>query len=407
MEASKHLKSEPFAGAARQFSAKMNRCLARRTGPGARLAGAGWEKIKPWLDRARGELAIAEDAAIRTVLDKNPLAIRLILDGGSGGELGLFCYLPLNEHGAMALVSGGLDGRAPAPEYLCSKDMRPAALYLWLTYAPGALARSMRAIGDCVGELAPDGCPVFSRAVTPHAERLNRTIGLLPAHTVYPNAPDWLLVSLPGREMPDGKPDRQAPKIEIRHARTIEDMMQVVAVRAAVYMAEQLCRYEEEFDGNDFCATHLLGLVDGDAAGCLRLRWFGDFAKLERVAVREQYRRSRLAYRLARAALDHCRRKNILRVYGHSRADLVRFWKVFGFREMKDRAPFSFANVEYREIVAELDPAEDAIAFGGEPMRAIRAEGYWDEIGPLERSNLHASADIARRIDEKTRRLCA
>ncbi len=55
---------------------------------------------------------------------------------------------------------------------------------------------------------------------------------------------------------------------------TAEELMQVFAVRAAVYMAEQQCPYEEEFDGNDYCGTHILGLADGKPAGCVRTAFF-------------------------------------------------------------------------------------------------------------------------------------
>jgi hypothetical protein len=74
----------------------------------------------------------------------------------------------------------------------------------------------------------------------------------------------------------------------IRVVNGLDDMMRVAAVRSAVYIGEQSCPYDEEFDGNDLAATHLLALVDNEPAGCMRLRFFGDFAKLERLAVRKR-----------------------------------------------------------------------------------------------------------------------
>src|ERR1041385_8141307 len=69
-------------------------------------------------------------------------------------------------------------------------------------------------------------------------------------------------------------------------AATPDAIQKVFALRAAVFMSEQDCPYEEEFDGNDFCATHILGLVDQQPAAVLRVRYFADFAKIERLAVR-------------------------------------------------------------------------------------------------------------------------
>src|ERR1700716_4260761 len=69
--------------------------------------------------------------------------------------------------------------------------------------------------------------------------------------------------------------------ISIRVAASLSDLMQVVAIRGAVYMGEQDCPYDEEFDGNDFCAMHLIGSVGSEPAACMRIRFFGDFAKLD------------------------------------------------------------------------------------------------------------------------------
>ncbi len=73
-------------------------------------------------------------------------------------------------------------------------------------------------------------------------------------------------------------------------ASTPDMIAKVFALRAAVFMSEQDCPYDEEFDGNDYCATHILGLVDGVPAAALRLRYFAEFAKMERLAVMPKYR---------------------------------------------------------------------------------------------------------------------
>jgi len=73
--------------------------------------------------------------------------------------------------------------------------------------------------------------------------------------------------------------------------RTLDDLAQVQTVRALVYMGDQACPYGEEFDGNDLCgATHLLLRSGREPVGVVRLRWFGEFAKLERLAVRREHR---------------------------------------------------------------------------------------------------------------------
>ena len=90
-------------------------------------------------------------------------------------------------------------------------------------------------------------------------------------------------------------PEAQTGVVSVKVARSIEDLMQAFAIRAAVFLSEQHCPYAEEFDGNDFTATQFLGLVDGEPASTCRTRYFSDFAKLERVAVRREFRGSGVA----------------------------------------------------------------------------------------------------------------
>ena len=56
---------------------------------------------------------------------------------------------------------------------------------------------------------------------------------------------------------PCSKPLSRA--IAIRIARDPNDLMLVTAIRSAVYLAEQDCPFEEEFDGNDLVAAHFIG----------------------------------------------------------------------------------------------------------------------------------------------------
>ena len=53
------------------------------------------------------------------------------------------------------------------------------------------------------------------------------------------------------------------PTITIKLASTSDELLQCYALRAAVFMGEQQCPYWEEFDGNDYSASHLMLYVDG------------------------------------------------------------------------------------------------------------------------------------------------
>lgn len=205
--------------------------------------------------------------------------------------------------------------------------------------------------------------------------------------------------------MPDGsldfKTEKAAPsrrELKVTHAASIEDVMRVTAIRAAVYMSEQDYGYEEEFDGNDFCATHLIGWVGDEPAACLRIRYFGGFAKVERVAVRPAYRNSRIVFTLVRAALKHCTRKGFSKVIGHAREDLIPLYKMFGWQlgeRSKSGGVYADQNFSYMELVWEGDLPENVISLTSNPYELIRAEGDWDAPGSMERSLIQQSDTMA------------
>ena len=102
--------------------------------------------------------------------------------------------------------------------------------------------------------------------------------------------------------------------VTIKLAGRMEDTMQAFAVRAACFIGEQDVPYSEEFDGQDFGATHLLAYLGNEPVGTLRVRWFQSFAMPERLAVMQRFRRhevGRLLLERARA-LAESRGCNIL-----------------------------------------------------------------------------------------------
>ena len=377
-----------------RFSEKVEHTLARASNaPVSRMATDA--EIVAVLDEASRLFPVASLSAVRRMRKRNAGIVRMIEGLGARNESAMLAYLPLSAEGAKLLVEGRFDGKNPKPEWIVAENDIPTAIYIWMAWTPGTLARSLPAMAQIFSSLTPDGCPLFSRASTDHSMRIHTTMGFQRAAQVYPGAPEWLLVVLPEGEMVPVRNEMRmrppAPKIEVRPVRSFEDMAMIFAVRSSTYISEQFCLYSEEFDGNDFCATHLIGFIDGDPAGCIRMRYFGDFVKVERLAVRREYRRSRLAFKLVREALALARHKGFRRFYGHARLDLVPFWGMFGFRELADRGSFKFADVEYREMELDGEADEHPIGIGDDPMVTIRPEGAWGVPGPLELSNLRPS----------------
>jgi predicted GNAT family N-acyltransferase len=167
---------------------------------------------------------------------------------------------------------------------------------------------------------------------------------------------------------------------------TLEALAQAFAIRSQVYIGEQKCPYEEEFDGNDFCATHFVAYIDGEPAGTLRARWFRDFAKVERAAVLPRYRSTECARTMMEYAFEVIRRKGYTQACGYAQKRLVNYWKKYGFTLLHPDKIFTFSDHEYLEILIKFDPHPDPITIHSDPYVAMRPEGSWDEPGILDRS---------------------
>ena len=354
--------------------------------------------------RAAETMTLAPEAVVRRIWEKNPDVFRIVRQSAQAPAGGLVALLPLNARGAEAIATGRFEGARPDPELIAGLGENSAcALFLAdlrarqaRQHARGDRSAPARIRGRGMRDLLAGGRCAVGPAPSDH--RLSRRPG------VFPGRARMAAGHLPGARPATASRTR---KIEVRLVRSFEDMAKVFSVRSSTYLAEQFCLYDEEFDGNDFCASQFLGTVDGDPAGCIRLRYFGGFAKLERLAVRKEYRRTPLAFELVRASLRHSRRKNFTHVYGHCRRDLLPFWGRFGFRPIEDRPVFRFANLDYVEVAANLEEDPEAIRFGGDPMVAIRPEGAWDRPGPLDLSNLSNDEERVALIRSHTRMLGA
>ena len=184
--------------------------------------------------------------------------------------------------------------------------------------------------------------------------------------------------------------NRQATTVKL--AQNIDEMMQAFVVRAAVFMSEQRCPYAEEFDGNDFTATHILGLIDGEPVATMRIRYFSSFAKPERLAVRREFRKSGIAADVIEFGVEICRQKGYRKLYGHAQERLLPFWERFGFKRM-DTPEFVFSDHRYVEIERDLEPHLDTITMDRDPMILIRPESEWDTPGVLEKSSVRPATN--------------
>lgn len=179
-----------------------------------------------------------------------------------------------------------------------------------------------------------------------------------------------------------------SPLLEVAVARTLDELMQVMAVRTLVYLGGQDCPYAEEFDGNDFAgSTHLLARVGAEPAGTMRVRWFAGFAKIERAAVLPMHRGGGASLVLMERALRLAADKGYRRVLAHGQVQLTGHWtRSAGFRVRETRGRFVFSDHEYVELERDLPERPGAINENSHPLVLNRPEGEWDRPGVLEGS---------------------
>ncbi len=188
--------------------------------------------------------------------------------------------------------------------------------------------------------------------------------------------------------------------LEVVVCRTLPDILQAMSVRTLVYMGEQECPYDEEYDGNDFAgATHFLLRRNGEPIGTLRVRWFADFAKVERVAVRKEYRRGRATLMLILAAKRLAERKNYTKILGYGQVRLIPFWEqYFNAYVRETREGFVVSDHDYVEMIVEGTPPRDALTLDSPALELLRPEGAWDEPGVLDRSAHRPATNLAEAV---------
>jgi hypothetical protein len=161
---------------------------------------------------------------------------------------------------------------------------------------------------------------------------------------------------------------------------TPEQLQDAYAVRSIVYMEGNGLPSRTAFDGNDFSATHFV-LYDGDEPiGAARVRWFADFAKIERTAFREAHRNMRNIRALAEYIFAHVARKGYTKLITHAEEKYSRVWvKLLGFELLEDRPVLKAPGFEpHLEMVKHLTPPDDAIRPDSHPSVLFRTEGAWD-----------------------------
>lgn len=145
--------------------------------------------------------------------------------------------------------------------------------------------------------------------------------------------------------------------VEIREALSDADWRAVEAVRRRVFVEEQDCPEDEEWDAWDAVEArgvtvhHLLALRDGEPVGCARWRAAGGAAKLERFAVVPEARGEGIARRLVARTLEDARSAGHRRFVLHAQTYVQGLYAAFGFERVGE--VFEEAGLEHVKMALE------------------------------------------------------
>ena len=353
---------------------------------------------------------VADFDVVKSVYGHNPLSFWAFMrapdETRRGAQLAGFCaFLPLTIEGVAALRAGQLNPGSPHTAHLAARGTTPAALYIWAIVAHGTADLGGKLIGHAFGLNLYEQLPMYGTVGTEAGLRsLQKRQNSPQSSTAKIGSffevrhPKLFLDEMRALDVRwKSRPLRPArPKLEARLAATPNEIAKVFAVRAAVFLAEQGCPYDEEFDGNDYTGAHVLGLVNGEPAAVLRVRYFAEFVKLERLAVLPRFRRTLIAKLVVEHAIAICQRKGYTKMYGHAQKRLVSLWERFGFAPMNKNTQLIFSDHEYVEMLGEITPHEAPLTPFSDPYVLIRPEGRWDIPGVLDQSSERTATNPQR-----------
>jgi predicted GNAT family N-acyltransferase len=146
---------------------------------------------------------------------------------------------------------------------------------------------------------------------------------------------------------------------EIRWAAGAADVRGALAVREQVFCREQGVPREEEIDGRDGEALHLVALAPGDGhvVGTLRLLIDSGTAKVGRVAVERDWRGRRVASRMLELALAAAREQGCARARLAAQLTATGVYRRAGF--VVESEPFEDAGIQHVWMGLWLTPREE------------------------------------------------
>jgi predicted GNAT family N-acyltransferase len=186
-------------------------------------------------------------------------------------------------------------------------------------------------------------------------------VSLSRPHEATPRAPRIAVTqrraAIMGAVSPPATDPSSSERIEVRWAESSEELSGALEVRDRVFHLEQGVPREEDLDGLDEEALHVVALgPDGAVIGTLRLFFSGEVARIGRVAVERDWRARGVASRMLVLALSAARERGFRRARLAAQLEATGVYARAGFAVESE--PFEDAGIPHVWMGRELAPED-------------------------------------------------
>ena len=163
---------------------------------------------------------------------------------------------------------------------------------------------------------------------------------------------------------------------------TSEDLYKAArAVRKQVFVKELGIQEDKEFDGNDFCSAHVVAYIQKRhrklPIGTMRIRFFSDFVKFERMAVTRNFRKTSVAEDIMQYGFDYVSQKGYRKIYGMCKEELLARWQRCGYHEIDGADKIKQNGMTLVPICRNLPQNPRALTITSDSSLLIAKEGHW------------------------------
>ena len=135
--------------------------------------------------------------------------------------------------------------------------------------------------------------------------------------------------------------------IRVKKIETDQELQEAFKIREIVFIDQQECPPEEEFDGLDEESIHFIAYITGEPVGTSRYRTTDKGVKLERFAVLKEHRGKGVGKRLVQTAIVQIAAtfEAGTLLYMHAQLDAMPLYARYGFEKVGDK--FVEAGIEH------------------------------------------------------------